>query len=372
MKKPNLIFVLLDGARWDRLHTSLEFLELQKTGVLFNNVTTAMPYTFGSLNVTFTGLYGKENGVNGYYKVLKLKENIPILPEILQKFGYFTARGLITDQVLSPRGYDLRMAYDEYKEDITLKHIDLLKRSFDEAGERPVFALLQFSRIHTVTVSEVLKKFEWDDEEFYNKIHENLEKFDRVFNEAGQYAKKIKESIDSCGKSNNTIIIFFTDHGTGVGERFGERNYGSYTYEETIRTFYLFIGPSILQNKTYDDLLSTIDILPTIIELCQIDLKLDIPGKSFAKCIFNDMDESFGRDVAFSETGALHGPYPSPEESNVFCIRSATHKMIFNKTTEQWELYDLTNDRNEKINLIGKNLDIENVLKNKLTKWINR
>lgn len=62
MSKPNLIFVLLDGSRWDRLHLSPEFQELQKDGMLLDNVTAALPYTFGAINVIFTGQYGKENG----------------------------------------------------------------------------------------------------------------------------------------------------------------------------------------------------------------------------------------------------------------------------------------------------------------------
>ena len=79
--------------------------------------------------------------------------------------------------------------------------------------------------------------------------------------------KKIKDTIEELGISQNTIIIFFTDHGTGIGERFGERNYGSFTYEETIRTFYHFIGNEIKNGKFSDSLLSTIDIFPTILEL---------------------------------------------------------------------------------------------------------
>ena len=69
--------------------------------------------------------------------------------------------------------------------------------------------------------------------------------FDSVFKEAGIHAKIIKEYIEKIGKSDETIIVFFADHGTGIGERFGERNYGSYTYEETIRTFFLFLGKKI-------------------------------------------------------------------------------------------------------------------------------
>ena len=57
------MFVLLDGARWDRLSISPEFSEIKNNGVLLTNVTTTAPYTFASLNSIFTGLFGKENGV---------------------------------------------------------------------------------------------------------------------------------------------------------------------------------------------------------------------------------------------------------------------------------------------------------------------
>ena len=43
--KPNLILVLLDGSRWDRLHISPELMQLTEKGTLLNNVTTVAPYT---------------------------------------------------------------------------------------------------------------------------------------------------------------------------------------------------------------------------------------------------------------------------------------------------------------------------------------
>ena len=99
--KPNILFILLDGSRWDRLHTSPEFMELQKKGTLLNNVITSIPYTFGSMNVIFTGLYGKENGVDAYYKMFKLKDSVDFLPELLQKNGYYTSCDII-DEIVVP------------------------------------------------------------------------------------------------------------------------------------------------------------------------------------------------------------------------------------------------------------------------------
>ena len=89
--KPNVIFVLLDGCRWDRTNISNDFKELQSEGTFFNNVTAAIPYTAGAVNVIFSGLYGKDNGIDAYSKLLALKKSIKVLPEILQENDYFTS-----------------------------------------------------------------------------------------------------------------------------------------------------------------------------------------------------------------------------------------------------------------------------------------
>jgi len=370
--KPNIIFVLLDGSRFDRIQTSKEFSSLLNEGTLLNNVSTAIPYTFGSLNVILTGHFGKENGVDGYYHVSGLKNDIPFLPEILKNNGYYTARGLINDKILSSRGFDIRKQFNEYDENLNIRHPELIKEIFSNSDNKPFFIFLQYTRIHTVTVTEVLKKYEWDDKKFYENKKENLKIYDEVFNETGVYAKTIKDTVDELGISENTVIIFFADHGTGIGERFGERNYGSFTYEETIRTFYHFIGNEIKQNASSNSLLSTIDIFPTILELCEVQIDQNLLGKSFAKYLKNDITQLKEREFTFSETGALHGPYPSPEGPNVFCIKSSTHKLIFLKDVNEWELYDLTNDPCETKNLHGKNDIIETKLKSELLSWINR
>lgn len=368
---PNILFVMLDGSRYDRLHISNDFLELQQEGTLFNNITTAYPYTFPAVNAMFTGVFGKENGVNAYYRMFRLKDSVPFLPEILQNNGYFTSCDLISDKVISNRGFDIHQSHDEYVDDLNIRHPELIKRSFDDANGKPIFSFLQFSRIHTITVSEVLKKYEWDDKEFYKNKQENLDKYDQVFLETTSYAKKIKDLIEDLGKKNETVIIFFCDHGTGVGERFGERNYGIFTYEETIRTFHLFIGPKIQKNEICDSLLSSTRLFPTILDICGIALKPELQEKSLKPFLYGQKELSED-EYTFSETGGLQGPFPSPREPNVFCIRTRTHKLIFFKTPNEWELFDLKNDSAELTNLYGKGYKVESELKQKLLDWINR
>ena len=200
--KPNIIFVLLDGSRFDRIHISPEFCDLIKQGTLLDNVTTAIPYTFGAINTILTGEYGKENGVDGFYKVSQLKKQVSFLPEILQNEGYFTSRGLIRDEILSPRGFDFRKEYNEYEEDLNLRHPELIKDTFEKSKGKPFFTLLQFTRIHTVTVTEVLKKYEWNNEDFYKNKDSNLQTYDNVFKETGIYAQHIKNTIDKSKLDN--------------------------------------------------------------------------------------------------------------------------------------------------------------------------
>ena len=60
------------------------------------------------------------------------------------------------------------------------------------------------------------------------------------------------------------------------------------------------------------------------------------------------------------------------QKSNVFSIKTSTHKLIFLKDQDEWLLYDLQNDPKELNNLFGNKLSIENLLKEKLLEWVNR
>jgi arylsulfatase A-like enzyme len=369
--KPNVILVLIDGARWDRIEKSKDFVETVQKGTLFDNVTTAIPYTIGSVNAIFSGNYGKENGINAYYKMFRLKKSMKIMPEFFKENGYFTACDLLSDKIIANRGFDIHQSHDEHNDNLFERHPKLIEKCLQEANNKPIFLFLHFTRIHTITVSEVLKKYEWDDKSFYNNKKNNLKDYDSVFLEAGKYTSKILDAIKKLNIDKNTILIFFSDHGTGIGERFGERNYGSFTFEETIRTFYTFIGPNIIGNRKTSRLSESIDILPTILDYCEINHE-DLPGKSFFKFLINKKVKIHDKKYTFSETGALHGPYPSPMEPNVYCIKSSKYKLIFLKTPDKWELYDLENDPDELKNLYGTKLEIESKLKNNLLNWINR
>tara|TARA_B110000014_G_scaffold171886_1_gene122320 strand:- start:1604 stop:2716 length:1113 start_codon:yes stop_codon:yes gene_type:complete len=368
--KPNIILILLDGARHDRLEISQEFIELQKYGTTFNNVTATVPYTFSAMNVLFTGLYPKENGVNGYYKMFKLKKTVDFLPEILSKNGYYTYFDTISSKTISSRGFEESEFLNEYEDDLEVRHTSAIQNCLKKANGKPIFCFFQFTNIHTATVSEILKKYEWNDRKFYERKEENLEIYDTAFKKTGIYAKKIFDFIKELEKLDDTIIIFFADHGTGIGERFGERTYGIFTFEETIRTFYLFMGGKIKENRISENLLSSIDIFPTILGLCGIENDRNTPGKNLAPTLLDDTVQVPEHEFTFSETGGLQGPFPSPNKHNVFCVKNKNYKLIYYKDKEEKLLYDLLSDSSETKNLYGTELEIQRVLEEKLSDYM--
>ena len=71
--------------------------------------------------------------------------------------------------------------------------------------------------------------------------------------------------------NENSIIIVMADHGMGVGEKVGERAYGIFTYDYSIKTFAYFIQPKLFPTgKRFQELTETIDIMPTILNSLEI------------------------------------------------------------------------------------------------------
>ena len=77
--------IMIDGARYDAIDKVSYYNELKKESVFFPQLITYAPYTIGSLYALFSGMYGKENGVNGYYKAYSFdKENCFTLAQYLK------------------------------------------------------------------------------------------------------------------------------------------------------------------------------------------------------------------------------------------------------------------------------------------------
>jgi len=382
MKKFNIILIVIDGCRIDRISKFPIFQKLQKDGTFFSHTITNAPYTLASMNSIFTGMYGRKNGINAYYQMFQdPKPECMTLAEYLSENGWYNSGDLMRSSLVSHRGFKkITSQEDENDPDFFKIHSEIIDRiKKDKNPDQPFFAYLHYSKIHNSIKENVFDKYDDFSDEYFSNKDQNLMDYDKYLEDASDYLEKIYAKILNDNLDSNSIIIIMADHGMGVGEKIGERAYGIFTYDYSIRTFAYFIQPKIFPpGKEISELTETIDIMPTILSVLGIPEKtscLKMQGKNLLEYISNsndlvksnsDQNELDGR-FAFCETGGVEGPWPSPKEPNVMCIRNFKWKLIHNLTPDSWELYDLKNDPFENENIVDSFPDITVKLKLKMS-----
>lgn len=359
MKEPNILLIMLDGVRADAIDLAPYLKELKKDALFFPNLITYAPYTLGSLHALFSGIYGNVNGVNGYYKSYSFdKEHCFTLAQYLSENGYYTEADVINEDLIPKQGFSKVRVHDEFSSDLTKRHPEILLQIRDK---QPFFLFLDYNQVHTNLVKNIIKKYTDFDKEYFENREKNFSNYIELVKKSGDYLKLMLEKLKELNLYNDTIIVVFSDHGCSTGDKFGEKVYGVYLYDYTIRTFLYLIGKSLPKDKQVTNQIRMLDILPTVLDILKIPVKKgykNIHGESLLKILGNAKDER----IAYAETGGLGGPTPSPEMHNVKCIRTNKWKLIYNMANKKKELYNLEDDKNEETNLIGKGIDIENYL----------
>ena len=363
----NLLFITIDGGRLDRILKSEKFNEIAKNGTMCNNVVTYAPYTIGAMHAVFSGEFGFKTGVNSYWSTYQFKKDqYKTLTEYLKEDGFKTYGDAINELILPKQGFNRLNYHNEDKDDLLQRHKDLLEemKELNSKGEK-FFLYVHYSNIHTNIKKNVLKKFNNFSNEYFKNKNNNEKNYDIYFEEAENYISSI---INYCKKLDilqNTIVVIISDHGISIGDKFGERAYGAYCYDYTIRTYLLFLNEKFLPSTIINQQIRSIDIMPTILEILKIkqDPKFKkISGRSVLPLI-NGIEEE---RIAITETGNPLQNEEPPREPNVVAIRKSNWKLIWNLHDNSKELYDLQKDPKETVNLNEKNKEMVDKLLHKL------
>jgi len=363
----NLIFITLDGARLDRIKSSKTLKTFTQFGTSFTNVIAYAPYTIGAMHAIFSGEYGFRTGVNSYWSTYRFKSNqYKTLAQYFKNTGYKTYGDAINELILPKNGFDDLKYHDEDKDDLLKRHIELLdKMKIIKENNEKFFLYLHFSNIHTKIKHSVLIRYNNFSEEYFKRKNINEKNYDNYFKEAEIYLEHILEHIKKINLEKDTAIVIISDHGISIGERKGERAYGAFCYDYTIKTFALFIKNDLFPVKKIDSQVRSIDILPTILDYFRINMDNNyekISGRSLKK-IIEGKYESRG---AITETGNPLNDNKPPKEPNIVSFRKNGWKLILNLYNNTQELYNVDVDHNEKNNLIDNKKDVANTLFNEL------
>ena len=187
---------------------------------------------------------------------------------------------------------------------------------------------------------EALK--EWKYQRF---IKDYLATIKSVDDNIGRVLDYLKEN----GLEDNTMIVYASDQGFFLGDHgwFDKR----FMYEEALRMPFVIRYPKIIKPGTVvNDVISNIDIAPTILDLTKVQIPAEVQGRSFAQNLEGNSPKNWRQSMYYHyyEYPLWHHVQPH------YGIRTERYKLIhFYYDVDVWELYDLENDPKELHNLIG-------------------
>ena len=369
MNKKNLIVILIDGGRLDRALKSEVFTDISSKSVFFSQTITYAPHTIAAMHAVFSGSYGTRTGTNSYWSTFKFKkQKFKTLTEYLQGENYYTCADVINELVIPKQGFDDFFIHDESKDDLSLQHKDLLKtmKTYNN-NDQNFFLYLHYSNIHTGIMNDVLKVYNNFSKDFFDNKEQNEKRYDALFVNAEKYLKSIMDEIKKLNLLDDSLILIMSDHGISVGEKFGERAYGAFCYDYTLRTFTYFLSEEFTSSEVTQQI-RTVDFMPTILDYLGIPFDNNYEKPDGVSLIPLFHGGSISEQIAYSETGNPLDKKEPPKEPNTKSVRTSKWKLILNQYDDSRELYNLELDPNEEKNLFGRGEKTEPFLWEKLEK----
>jgi hypothetical protein len=148
--------------------------------------------------------------------------------------------------------------------------------------------------------------------------------------------------LDENGLTDETLIIFCSDHGEAFSEHdsFG---HGLTQYDEAVHVPLIIKGPGFREGLAVDACVGNIDIVPSILRYLQIPQPDELTGVPLQDIVTND--DATNERVTFGEETA-----PQSRSPQVYALRWP-YKCVFNLINDGSELYDLAADPAETVNL---------------------
>jgi len=267
-------------------------------------------------------------------------------------------------------------AYEGYCSDIfTEGAIDFIEKNH----EKPFFCYLAFNAPHTpLQVPDKYYQlykdidpesgFENDKRPFVKMSEKDKEDARKVYamvTNIDDNIGRLLQKLDELKIANNTLVIFMTDNGPQQTRYIaGMRGKKGSVYRGGVRVpFYIRYPALIKGEKDIETTAAHIDILPTLSQICNVQLPKErtIDGKSLLPLIRGEEVEWAQRELFFYWTRCY------PELYNNMALQKGNFKIVgntnYNAKVKEFELFNIKKDPYEQNNIVNKNIDIANDLK---------
>ncbi len=222
------------------------------------------------------------------------------------------------------------------------------------------------------TLAEVKKSGEDPDD--YIRIEKDW--YDGSIRGMDAEVARLRERLQELGLSERVLIVFASDHGEEFFEH-GEKLHGHTAYGELSHVALFFHWPGNLPGgKSIPVPVRTIDVMPTIMELCQIEPPKGIQGQSLLPLILQGQANSRMRArgewkplPAITERAPMLGLLKTESVSIVLDQWKLVHNTVRDNPTPEFELFDWSKDSLDQRDLAAAQPDVVKRLAAELTRW---
>lgn len=158
---------------------------------------------------------------------------------------------------------------------------------------------------------------------------------------------KIMQAVEDAGIAANTYIIYISDHGDWLGDH-GLVLKGPMHYEGLLKVPFIVRGPNVPAGETCDEIISTLDLSATFMELSGTTPRLTQHGSSLVPLMHG---EDAPREYALNEwyLSATRGG----QELHLRCAVTKDAKLTIDELSGVGEMYDLVADPDEMENIFN-------------------
>jgi arylsulfatase A-like enzyme len=374
--------------------------ELARQGVRFAQSYAAAPQGASSRAAIATGRYPHSSGVMGLTHDdwgWDLAPDEKVLAQLLQDAGYHTVLASYQYESRRPTaqlGFEQELGFTGVAQDIGRSTAEWIRTKARRTG--PFYLQLAFTECHRMVPASWFGH--WPDSQRGVTVpeylvadlpaKEEMALFQGAVHALDNAMGTVLAALDETSLADQTLVVFTTDNGIPFPRAKGS------LYDAGIRTALImrwpggrWAGRGVARN-----LVSNVDLVPTVLDLADQTIPESVQGLSFAPVLWGRPHEP--RAHVFAETN--YHEYCDPARA----VRSETHKLIVNfsrapafmdptgcwqpRTTtrlpenpavayhEPVELYDLTKDPLEQENLarLPSAEEVRHELMDRLSSWM--
>lgn len=181
---------------------------------------------------------------------------------------------------------------------------------------------------------------------------------------------RIMAALDEAGLSDNTLVVFFSDHGCNLGAH-GEHTKNN-PFEESMRIPMMLRLPGIIAPHMDDALMSLPDLYPTMLALLghKQAIPITVEGSDLSERVKTGKGDSPSSQLYYRIPYGLHA-------FGMRGVRTARHTLVLNRRDKQptlgYQLYDNLHDPLQMTNIAPSNMPlVEQLVSSELTPWLER